>query len=258
MKIYDCFTFFNELDLLEIRLNELDSIVDYFVIVEGSKTFQNNTKPFYFLENEKQFANFKHKIIRLEIPDTNFSSDSWENEKMSWNYIKNALTDLSENDIVIISALDEIPESKVLNDILMLNLQLPICMENEFLYYYLNTRYTTNGIDSAWLGSYITKYKNLNKDNIYSFTSERQSISRIRGGWHFSFLGNEKNVYTKTNSYAHSEFNHFTEEQFKKRIETLTDPLGRDYVNFHSYMPIDKLPKYVQDNLEKYNKYIRK
>ena len=58
MKIYDCFTFFNELDLLEIRLNELNDVVDYFVIVEGKKTFQNNPKPLFLLENIDRFKKF--------------------------------------------------------------------------------------------------------------------------------------------------------------------------------------------------------
>ena len=65
MKIYDCFTFLNELDLLEIRLNELNDVVDYFVLVESKKTWQNNTKSCIFLDNQDRFKQFLHKIIRV-------------------------------------------------------------------------------------------------------------------------------------------------------------------------------------------------
>ena len=67
MKVYDCFTFFNELDLLKIRLHELNDIVDYFVLVESTKTFQNKNKPCYYLENIDKFKSFNHKIIRLPL-----------------------------------------------------------------------------------------------------------------------------------------------------------------------------------------------
>ena len=73
MKVYDCFTFFNEIDLLEIRLNELNDVVDYFVIVEGTQTFQNKPKPSYYLENKKRFKDFESKIIRVEIPKEKFT-----------------------------------------------------------------------------------------------------------------------------------------------------------------------------------------
>lgn len=67
--VYDCFTFFNELDLLEIRLNTLDSVVDRFVLVEANKTFSNMEKPLYFKENEGRFEKFKDKIIHIVVED---------------------------------------------------------------------------------------------------------------------------------------------------------------------------------------------
>ena len=62
MKIYDCFTFFNELDLLEIRLKTMDKFVDYFVIVEANKTFSGAPKESIFLKNQKRFEKWKSKI----------------------------------------------------------------------------------------------------------------------------------------------------------------------------------------------------
>jgi len=69
-KIYDCFCFFNELDLLELRFNILDPYVDYFVLSEASVTHTGQPKPYYYEENKKRFAKWEHKIIHLKITDT--------------------------------------------------------------------------------------------------------------------------------------------------------------------------------------------
>ena len=63
MKVFDVFPFFNELDLLEIRLNVLDPYVDFFVLSEGTKDFQGSDKVLYYKENKDRFEKFNHKII---------------------------------------------------------------------------------------------------------------------------------------------------------------------------------------------------
>jgi beta-1,4-mannosyl-glycoprotein beta-1,4-N-acetylglucosaminyltransferase len=70
MKIYDGFLFFNELDLLEIRLNVLDKVVDQFILVESSVTHQGTPKPFIFEENKEKFTKFLPKIIHIKITNT--------------------------------------------------------------------------------------------------------------------------------------------------------------------------------------------
>ena len=74
MGIYDCFIFFNELDLLEIRLSELYNYVDYFVIVEANKTFKGKSKPFYFEENKQKYKKYLDKIIHVKVYDMPKSS----------------------------------------------------------------------------------------------------------------------------------------------------------------------------------------
>lgn len=68
-RIYDCFTFFNELDLLELRLNELASVVDYFVIAEATHTFTGKPKPLHFKENAARFEAFLPRIIHIIVED---------------------------------------------------------------------------------------------------------------------------------------------------------------------------------------------
>ena len=66
MKVFDCFIFFNELDLLELRLNVLDSCVDYFVIVESAITFQGEDKEFFLKITEADLPDLKTKLFILK------------------------------------------------------------------------------------------------------------------------------------------------------------------------------------------------
>ncbi len=114
MKIYDCFTFYNELDLLEIRLNELNEAVDYFVIVEATKTQTGITKPLYFNDNKERYISFHKKIIHIIVNDMpNIKlNNSWVLENYQRNQIMRGLTNCKNNDIIFISDLDEIPNKK--------------------------------------------------------------------------------------------------------------------------------------------------
>jgi beta-1,4-mannosyl-glycoprotein beta-1,4-N-acetylglucosaminyltransferase len=116
MKVYDCFTFFNEFKQLEIRLNELDGIVDYFVLVEATKTFSGQKKPLYFFENCENVAPFLKKIIHVvvdDMPDP-VNGNRWPLEEYQRNCIQKGLSNCSPNDIIIISDVDEIPNYNTL------------------------------------------------------------------------------------------------------------------------------------------------
>jgi hypothetical protein len=209
------------------------------------------------LENKERFSKFANKIIRVEVSENSFSSSSWQNEETSWNAIKFGLQHADAEDIIIISSLDEIPDSKILTDIISTNTTFPICFINQFYYFYLNTKYT-NDDNTNWKGSYVTKFNKLNINNIYSFVEERKNIQGINGGWHFSFLGDANDAFTKANSYAHREFKHFTKEDYEYCIQNLQDPLNRkSCYNFHSIEKIENLPNHVQSNIQNYKKYLR-
>ena len=112
--IYDCFTFFNELDLLEIRLNILNDVVDKFVLVEATKTFSGKDKPLYYEQNKKRFAKFQDKIIHVIVDDFPKPDDKTQDVAfMMESYQRNAilwgLKSAKDNDVVIIADLDEIP-----------------------------------------------------------------------------------------------------------------------------------------------------
>lgn len=86
-KIYDLFLINTELDFLEIRLNELDKEVDYFVILESPSTFQMNPKPLYLKDNLSRFKDFQHKIIHRVLDVSGAKKipkdDTWEHERFT-------------------------------------------------------------------------------------------------------------------------------------------------------------------------------
>ena len=113
MKLYDCFSYLDEDLLLELRLNILNKYIDYFVIVEGNKTWQNNIKKFRFDINK--FKKFKKKIIYIQVSDMPDGDNPWVRENFQRNCIERGLSRSSEDDLIIISDLDEIPNPDAIN-----------------------------------------------------------------------------------------------------------------------------------------------
>lgn len=250
--IYDCFLFFNELDLLEIRLSILDKYVDYFVIVESTETFSGLPKPLYYDLNEARFAKWKHKIIHHVICDYPINTDitdlydksslpkgleHWKREFYQKECIKIPLLGLMDNDICFVSDLDEIwnPEScpKIL-----LN---KIYKFRQTVYsYYLNNR-----SDEEWAGTFAASYNFLKNGSINRLDTlnPNEYIYVENGGWHFTNMGD---VRQKIESYGHQEFN--TDEvknKLKERLEKNEDYLGR---KFKFKTDASNLPKLLVDN----------
>ncbi len=225
--IYDCFTFFNELDLLEIRLNELSNHVDKFVIVESDRTFQNNQKPLYFKENKKRFAPFLDKIIHVEVtkhpkfvPVFNPFS-SWKMEFHQRNQIAQGLKNCNPDDTIMISDVDEIPNTEIISTYAN-SLKEILILRQHVSYYYLNNRiiYDRNGKISRedakengiWHGTVILPYHKLTTPQK---TRDKATKRRKRvkykiipnAGWHFSYLGGAQKIIEKLEAFAHTEFN---------------------------------------------------
>ena len=110
MKIYDCFSYWDEDLLLDLRLNILDSYVDYFVIVEGNKTWQNNPKKLQF--DIDKFKKFKEKIIYIPVDNMPDGDNPYVRENFQRNAISRGIEKAANEDFIIISDLDEIPNPK--------------------------------------------------------------------------------------------------------------------------------------------------
>jgi len=278
MKIYDSFIFFNELDLLEIRLNILNDYVDHFVLVESTKTFTGVDKPLYYNINKERFKNFNHKIIHIivdNMPDSfeelsirdgdeldkSIINDClttsnvpkcqvhWLREFFQKEYIKKGLVNLNDEDFVFISDLDEIwnPECNLeynSEDIFRLN-QKVYC-------YYLN-----NLSSEEWYGTVGTKYKNLKSYSVNHIrTPTKNYYSLVKNaGWHYTFQGGVENIKKKIESYGHQELNRDDiKSQINNRISNNTDVFNRP-----NKLIIDNtnLPKYVLDNINKYKHMLK-
>jgi beta-1,4-mannosyl-glycoprotein beta-1,4-N-acetylglucosaminyltransferase len=122
LQIYDCFTFFNEKELLKVRLEELYDSVDYFVLVEATETFSGESKPLHFLNNKDFYEKYLDKIIHIIVddlpkPTSNALPDHWFRQEFQLNAIVRGLKTCNENDIIIISDLDEIPNHQAIEQI---------------------------------------------------------------------------------------------------------------------------------------------
>lgn len=215
MKIYDCFTFFNEFELLELRLKELYNHVDYFVIVEANRTFQNKPKPLHFQENKDQFAPWADKIIHCAVDDMPKNTDTWGRERHQRDAIVRAVSDADPDDIILIGDADEIPRAETVEHLKQSSqgiwgFRMPLF---NFRYNYM---LINQDCYSVWSGAVRKKLLVSAED----FRRMRHTLGGLEygykdtvieivehAGWHFTYLGNEEFARTKIESFAHSETN---------------------------------------------------
>jgi beta-1,4-mannosyl-glycoprotein beta-1,4-N-acetylglucosaminyltransferase len=250
MKIIDCFTFFNELDLLEFRLKLLDPYIDHFVIAESNLTHSGRNKPYYFEENKKRFEPWLHKIKYIPLKQSaeglsfNKNEISYNPESASWkleNEQRNALSAAGEltgdDDLVIVSDLDEIPDPVLLQK--MKTPDEPIALSMLFHYYFFNCQ--NSGTERWWNGSIIVCGRQFNEITPQTLRDNRNNYKRInKGGWHFSYLGGIEKIKQKIRSFAHTEFNKdefLQDEYLLKAINNGEDIFKRQGVAFTFVSP---------------------
>jgi len=204
--IYDCFIFNDELNLLQLRLLFLYKTVDRFVLVESGRTLSGNPKRLHYEENKEIFNEFHDKIIHLVCPVNNLPA--WDYEYFQRNYIKKALQNCSDTDIIFISDADEIINVKA---ILTDSVNLPALIELPMFYYFVNLR--TNKCFFHNLVAHWSFLKDKDIGNRYQDYAEmvknRIPAGSAPTGWHFSYLyGFDITKYrTKMQSFSHQEFN---------------------------------------------------
>ncbi len=248
-KVYDCFTFFNELDTLEIRLETLDAIVDKFVLVEATKTHSGKDKPLIFNQNKERFKRFAHKIIHIIVEDMPPASPEWRwtLENFQRNAIMRGLTGCKPTDFVMISDVDEIPCPDCVKD-----RRFGAYKQTMYNYYY-NVRNTVED----WTGTTAQPYSEVVRQTPQNIRDFRHQAPWVRNaGWHFSWIGDLKSAEEKLSAFAHAEYD--TAEvaaALKGRMERLVDFAGRSDVKFE-IVPIDySFPAQLQVH---YNKYADK
>ena len=256
--------YFDEDLILELRFNILDKYVDKFVVVEATRDHAGQKKKLNFDINK--FIKFKNKINYLIVDDIpekvehykKGCSPNFARENFNRNAISRALTECSQNDLIIISDADEIPNLKVLEEIKIKKFAI---FSQKLFFYKLNLFLKDN-----WLGSSICYKKYLKSPQWLRNKrfSRRGFLRRIffktqiieSGGWHFSYLKTTDNIVKKIKSYAHGEFAGIDDVEFiKKNIE-----MKRFFIFPEKKLkeiPIDySFPKYIRENKDKLSDWI--
>jgi beta-1,4-mannosyl-glycoprotein beta-1,4-N-acetylglucosaminyltransferase len=253
--VYDCFTFLNEYELLDIRLHELKGIVDTFVICESDHTHKGVKKPLNFPSVAHLYRDFDIKY--LVYPGIADVSDAWVNERNQRDHLVNGLSGCKSHDVIILSDIDELPNPEVVK-----SFDEPcICsLEMNLSYYYLNCLFST-----MWRHAKIFKYGNIIAGTLSSIRlNESDYLGKViaNAGTHFSYLGGIEKISYKLGAFAHQEFNNekFNDaDLIRKRIEANEDLYGSGNT-FVTY-PLQHIdyyfPRYVLENLERFRDLIK-
>jgi len=297
MKIFDCFMYFDEDEVLDVRLNLLNKYVDYFVIVESTYNHKGEKRiPQFDISKFKKFEDKINYILKDEIPKgiekiTNEDNENekyrksiynaWKRENLQRNHILDGLKEAGPDDWIIISDLDEIPKLEKINFKDLKN--EIVCFKQLMMYYKFNLK-----LDNFnWIGSKACKFKNLispqwlrdikaKKFRWWRFDvllSKRKyfNIKFIEdGGWHFSYLKTPKNIEKKLKSYLH----HIDFDKNPLSVKKITEIIKNkktiynlkvdqkenkfDAKNDLVKINIKELPKYINDNLNKFETWIEK
>lgn len=237
--IIDCFPFFNELDLLDIRLKLLDDIVDKVILIESTRTFTLTKKRLFYNENKTRYSKYKNKITHIIVDDSPAllnkffihkpKSIFWllKNKKSIFlnahdidfyqkNQVSKGLKNCDENDILILSDLDEIPNPSIFKDLETLK-KGRNALELDLYCYFLNGKVfdKESKTNIKWTGPSITKFKYFRSfhderhgaRNSFKNNKKLQFKKIQNAGWHFTYLGGLESLNFKIKSTAHTELN---------------------------------------------------
>jgi beta-1,4-mannosyl-glycoprotein beta-1,4-N-acetylglucosaminyltransferase len=242
--------FFNEYDVLEIRLNTLYDYVDRFILIECDRTHSGNSKPLFFKENIERFSDFKDKIIGV-VYKYNDRIGSWGNENAQRDYAIEIIRDIhhSKDDIILLSDVDEIVSPSVIQRYTNHDIRSPWHCSQTLYMYFLNVRRKKDG-EQNWDLPVIMRYSNITTSLTEIRLRKPYHGILYHGGWHFSYIGGIEQIKYKIQSFAHKELN---KKRFLKRIykrrSSLKDLFGRKY----EIVPIDEtFPNYVRNNIDRY------
>lgn len=288
-KVYSCSMFFNELDLLEIKLETLNDLVDYFVISESNFTHSGRPKKLFYENNKDRFKKFHHKIIHQIITDTpstytdlkenknkddmynlvirkinsqthwpkiieSYGRDSFEKESLI-----RALTKTNNRDIILLSDLDEIIKPESLKQVIdSFDENQVYHFQHDVFYYYLNLRK-----NEPWHGTIVLSCKKFKENSFCEMRQNKQGIFIENGGWHFSYMGGVDGVKNKLESFGEQSLNlnwvkNGLENNIKNAIKISRDLYNRPCKFWIEPITYQSHPKYLVENQEKFKNLIYK
>lgn len=270
MKVFDLCTFYNEFDILELRIQELWDTVDYFVIAEANSTHQNNPKPFYLKDNWARFEKYASKIRHIMIDDMPMSPDTWVNEKFQRKCLERGLHGMQPEDIIIVSDCDEIARPSAIaaikedvNNYDRYILAIPLNYYR-FNYMMISPNVKQNNI-VVTRGRVFTDPQN---ERSFTFSSGGLPMHYAttdfcvieHGGWHFTYFGQTDHAKNKIKNFAHAETNIsaiMDKLDVDYMVANKVGLLGFDYHERFEYIVVDEyFPQTILNNLEKYKDMI--
>ena len=290
-KVFDCFPFWKEFDVLEIRLHELNDVVDKFIIVESAFTHSGDKKPFYLKDNMQRFAKFKEKIILTSNDRFRKKDSPNQREIFQRNIIGKVLKEnnAKKEDLIVISDCDEIPRASIIRE-LTINPKNSILELNGYISYF-------NLYFQKWHRGRVLLYKDLRsaqKAHRDYFIQTAQSMRRLKffpflrinphfaagwldryfgiyvgfygrealpiisnAGWHFTKMFPAEDILESVFASSHLEFRSDVsgiDDVIRKRNEKKTYYGGE---LFGEIVPLDNsFPKHLIDNKERFKNFI--
>jgi beta-1,4-mannosyl-glycoprotein beta-1,4-N-acetylglucosaminyltransferase len=179
-------------------LMALNDVVDFFVLVEANKTFTGNKKEFLFEKSRNLYKEYLDKIIYIKVndaPQFDKSKDIWAIEHFQRNCIKRGLINAKNEDRIIISDVDEIPDPGII--LKVKEKDYPITFNQYLFYYYVNC---FSG--RSWNGSIIIPFKIMTTAQEMRKLARKGTNSIREGGWHYSYMGGIEKIRSKLDNLS--------------------------------------------------------
>lgn len=274
--IFDCIPFFNELDILKLRMEILDPYVDYFVLEESTVTFSGEDKKMIFAQNRQLFDKFKDKIRYVAVTDSPMSGvTTHERDKYQKNQLIRALSDCRSEDIIIFSDVDEIPNPDTLLQVIEhFDAGKIYHLAQRMFYCFLNMEEISGNLLSItgefpgvekkqWLGTKVCSFGSLPPEGIVYLRevspTDPKSVRVADGGWHFGYMGGDgerdvaKRIGIKVQAAAHQEYNN--NRYLNEAVDRLLcgeDIFGRS-AQFKRVEIDETYPVYLREHQEDYD-----
>ena len=272
--IYDCIPFFNELDILNLRLHVLDSIVDKFIIEESTVTFSGEPKELCFEKNKEMFREYLPKIEYIVVDNSPIDTTTHLRDKFQKNALEKGLVDAGEEDMIILSDVDEIPNPEALKELKEhFDPDKVYHFAQRMFYCFINMEEVSGNLLSItgefpgierkmWLGTKVFAKRSIPKDGIIQLreasVTAPNAVRVANGGWHFGYMGSRheadvsKRIGDKVVAAAHQEYN--TEDilaEAKYRLMLGEDMFGRN-AKFQRVEVDETYPEYLLQHRSDY------
>ncbi len=277
--VYDLIPFFNEIDILKLRLGVLSPYVDKFIIEEATMTFSGQEKDLCFEKNRDKFKEYLDKIVYIKVTDTPLVAQTHERDYFQKNHLVEGLKQVgaTEDDVIIFGDCDEFPNPKALQKIIAEFDKTKVYhLAQRNFYAFLNMEESSGKLlsitgefpevaekDRKWLGTKVSSILNIPNEGIVRMRdlcrgTDENAVRVPDGGWHFGYMGGEhetdpiKRIGVKVKAAAHQEYSE--REVILETVDRLVlgqDIFGRD-ATFKRVEVDDTYPEYLLSHLSEY------